>query len=222
VPWARWVVEFVLILGSVYLAVFLEGARESAEEREAAQQALAQLLDELHEDHADFERIIAAQDALHRNYENLSRWLEDPSDYPLDSVAAALSLVAIESPTLFTRRASWNMMVSAGQLTVLGAPDLVAQLGQLYENAYDRIDYNGRLYDEELNGELRATDAIRWHDLERRPLRDDRDEVGRLSARLERVHVAWNVWYRDLLIDYESDVSAAITSVEAYLAAEGA
>lgn len=221
-PWARWVVEFVLILGSVYLAVFLEGAREAAGDRQAAQQALSQLLDELHEDHADFQRIIAAQDTLDRNYANLSRWLEDPSDYPLDSVAAALSLVAIESPTLFARRASWNMMVSAGQLTVLGAPDLVAQLGQLYENAYDRIDYNGRLYDEELNAELRATDAIRWHDLERRPLRDDEDEVGRLSARLERIHVAWNVWYRDLLIEYEKDVAAAITSVEAYLDAEGA
>jgi hypothetical protein len=222
VPWARWAVEFVLILGSVYLAVFLESAQEAAGDRDAAQQALSQLLGELREDQADFERIIAVQDALHRHYENLARWLEDPSDYPVDSVGAALIMVATENPTLFPRRASWNTMISAGQLADLSAPELVAQLGQLYENAYDRIDYNNRLYDEALNGELRETDAIRWHDLERRPLREDTDEVRRLSARLERIHVAWNVWYRDLLIEHEDDVGAAITSVEAYLDAEGA
>jgi hypothetical protein len=215
-------VEFVLILGSVYLAVFLESAQEAAGERDAAQQALSQLLGELSEDLADFERIIAVQDTLHRHYEDLARWLEDPSEYPVDSVGTALSVVAMTNPTLFPRRASWNMMVSAGQLSDLSAPELVAQLGQLYENVYDRIDYNGRLYDDELWGELRGTDAIRWHDLERRPLRDDAEEILRLVARLERIHVAWNVWYRDFLIEYEDDVRAAITSVEAYLNAEGA
>ena len=222
VPWARWAVEFVLILGSVYLAVFLESAQEAAKDRDAAQQALSQLLGELREDQADFERIIAAQDALNRHHENLARWLEDPSDYPVDSVGVALGRLAMENPTLFPRRASWNMMISAGQLPDLSAPELVAQLGQLYENAYDRIDYNGRLYDDEWNGELRGTDAIRWRDLEHRPLVDDTDEVRRLSVRFQRVHVAWNVWYRDLLIEYQDDVSAAIRSVEEYLAAESA
>ena len=207
----------MLILSSVYLAVFLESASQARADRGAARSALVQLLGELREDQADFQRIIGFQDGLDRHYANLSRWLEDPSAYPADSVATALTQVTTENPTLFARRASWNTMISAGQLADLEAPALVLQLGQLYETIYDRIDYNSSFYDEELGATLRSTTAIRWNTLETRPLTSDLEEIERLASRLEMVHVTWNVWYRDLLIDYEGAVSDAIGAVEAYL-----
>ena len=216
----RWVVEFTLILASVFLAVSLENVREAGAERATAQAALEQLLGELHEDHADFLRIIEEQEALSRHYSDLDRWLEDGSDYPPDSVGAALAAV-LSNPTLFTRRASWTTMVSAGQLAHLDAPALVLQLGQLYETAYGRLEYNSRFYDEEMFAEFRSTEAMRWDNYRRggQPLVDDPVEVRRLAGRLSRIHSMWTLWYRDLLIEYEDDVLHAIGAVEQYLAA---
>ena len=164
-PWGRWIAEFLLILASVYLAVFLESASQARSDQAAARVALTQLLGELREDDADFRRIIGIQEGLNQHYLDLGRWLADPRTYPVDSVSAALFQVATENPTLFARRASWNTMISAGQLSDLDAPGLVLQLGQLYETAYNRIDYNSRFYDEELNTVLRTSAAIRWNTL---------------------------------------------------------
>ena len=82
VPWLRWLAEFVLIVGSVYLAVYLEGASQRRADRGAARVALSQLLGELREDVLDFDRIIAKQDSLHTDYTNMQRWLADSSMYP--------------------------------------------------------------------------------------------------------------------------------------------
>lgn len=221
-PWRRWAVEFLLILGSVYLAVFLESSNQARIDRSAARVALRQLLGELREDQGDFERIITAQESLNRDYLNVGRWLRAPSAAPLDSVGKAIHRMATENPTLFPRRASWSTMISSGQLADLDAPELVLQLGQLYETIYDRIDYNSRFYDEELSAELRVADAIRWNDLEKRPLTSDRTELERLARGLERLHISWNVWYRDLLAGYEDEVREAIAAIEAYLGTEEA
>ena len=129
--WARWVVEFLLVLCPVYLAVFLEGWSQNRIERSAAHQALGQLLGELREDQADFKRIIAAQESLMHDYSNLGRWLGNRITAPPDSVGAAIRRIATENLTLFPRRASWTTMISAGQLADLNDPELVLQLGQL-------------------------------------------------------------------------------------------
>jgi hypothetical protein len=217
-PWVRWAVEFVLILASVFLAVFLENARQAGAERTTAQAALGQLLGELREDHADFVRIIEEQEALSHHYSNLDRWLREGTDYPADSVGAALVAV-LGNPTLFTRRASWTTMVSAGQLAHLDAPELVLELGQLYETAYGRLEYNSRFYDEEMFTEFRETEAMRWENYRTggHPLVDDPAEVRRLAERLSRIHSMWTLWYRDLLREYEDDVLDAIGAVELYL-----
>ncbi len=221
-PWVRWAVEFSLILASVFLAVFLENARQAGAERRAAQAALEQLLGELREDHADFLRIIEEQEALSRSYSDLDRWLGDGADYPPDSVGAALVAV-LGNPTLFTRRASWTTMVSAGQLAHLDAPELVLQLGQLYETSYGRLEYNSRFYDEEMFAEFRSTEAMRWDNYRTggQPLVEDPVEVRRLAGRLSRIHSMWTLWYRDLLLEYEDDVLDAIVAVEQYLATRG-
>jgi hypothetical protein len=162
-PWGRWIVEFLLILASVYLAVFLESAYQARADQGAARSALAQLLGELREDRDDFRRIIEIQDGLDGHYTNLGRWLADPTSYPVDSVGAALHEVAT----------------------------------------------------------LRATSVIRWNTLATAPLTQDPEEIERIMFRIERVHMSWNVWYRDLLIQYENDVDDAIAAVEEYLEAVG-
>jgi hypothetical protein len=220
VPSKRWAAEFVLILVSVYLAVFLEGWSQRRQDHAAAVDALAQLKGELQEDLADFDRIIAMQKRLTADYENLARWLSTPRSAPSDSVGSAVLRIGTENLTLFPRRSSWNTMISAGQLADLNAPELVLRLGQLYETIYTRIDYNSRFYDEDLQTVLRGP-AIKWTGLPDDPLRYDGTGVEQLAQDLERLHVAWNVWYHDLLVDYQDDVSAALEAVNVFLAEEG-
>ncbi len=221
VPWLRWLAEFVLIVGSVYLAVYLEGASQRRADRGAARVALSQLLGELREDVLDFDRIIAKQDSLHTDYTNLQRWLADSSTYPADSVAEALYQVSTENLTLFPRRASWTTMVAGNQLADLEAPELILRLGQLYETFYDRIDYNSRFYDENLSSALQSSSAIRWQSLRTRPLSDEDDEIEHLAASLEWIHLTWNVFYLDLLIEYRGDAIEVTSLVEEYLEAHG-
>ncbi|MCJ7490250.1 MAG: hypothetical protein MUO87_08960, partial [Thermoplasmata archaeon] len=64
----KMVVEFAVILVSVYLAVTLERASQDRTEYEQAVEALTQLLGELREDRIDFDRIIGLQDGLDRSY----------------------------------------------------------------------------------------------------------------------------------------------------------
>jgi len=215
--WARWVAEFALILVSVYLAVYLEGASQRRSERSAAQVALTQLLGELEADVRDFDRIIAKQDSLQIDYANLGRWLAHPASYPADSVGGALYRISSENSTLFPRRSSWTTMVAGGQLADLDAPELVLQLGQIYETIYPRIDYNSGFYDESLGNAIQGSTAIRWQSLQSKPLSEDAADVERLASSLEWLHVAWNLWYRDLLITNRRDVVAAIERLESYL-----
>jgi hypothetical protein len=192
-PWRRWTAEFVLILISVYLAVFLESWSQRRQDHAAAVVALMQLEGELHDDLADFERIIAMQKRLTDDYENLGRWLSAPRSAPADSSGSALLRVGTDNPTLFARRSSWNTMISAGQLADLHAPELVLQLGQLYETIYSRADYNSRLYDEDLLAAMRESPikmdraTRRPSDVRRRGDRTARAGPGETSHHLERL-----------------------------------
>ncbi len=220
VRWVRWAAEFALIVGSVYLGVYLEGASQRRADRAAARVALTQLLGELREDVRDFDRIIAKQDSLHVDYSNLARWLASPGPAPADSVAGALYRVSADNMTLFPRRASWTTMVAGNQLADLGAPELVLRLGQLYETVYDRIDYNSAHYDESLDAATQSWSAVRWQSLNSAPLSQDQAGLEHLASSLAFVHVAWNTWYRDLLIGFRGDVVSTISMVEEYLASQ--
>lgn len=220
-PWLRWAGEFVLIVVSVFLGVSLERVSQERADRAAARVALAQLLGELREDLRDIDRIAAKQDSLDGDYTNLARWLAAWPSHPTDSVGDALYRVSAENWTLFPRRSSWTTMVAGNQLADLEDAGLVLRLGQLYETVYDRIDYNSRFYDENLNRALQSSPAVRWQSLSSAPLSTRRAEIEQLSAALEWVHVMWNVWYRDLLIGFRSDVVSTIESVVEYLQAHG-
>lgn len=219
--WVRWVAEFTVIVGSVYLAVYLEGASQRVSDRSAARAALSQLLGELREDVRDFDRIIATQDSLDADYSDLARWLSSPGSPPADSVAGALYRVSTENSTLFPRRASWTTMVAGNQLADLGAPELVLRLGQLYESIYNRTDYNSALFDQTLSAATLSWSAVRWHSLESAPLSDDEGALEHLASSLAFLHKGWNMWYRDLLIGYRGDLVSTISMVEEYLVSHG-
>lgn len=219
--WVRWAAEFALMLGSVYLGVYLEGASQRRSDRAAARVALTQLLGELREDVRDFDRIIAKQDSLGVDYSDLARWLASPGPSPADSVAGALYRVSAENSTLFPRRASWTTMVAGNQLADLGTPELVLRLGQLYETIYPRIDYNSAHYDESLDAATQSWSAVRWQSLSSEPLSRDAASLEHLASSLAFVHTAWNTWYKELLIGYRGDVASTISMVEKYLASQG-
>lgn len=219
--WVRWAAEFVLIVGSVYLAVYLEGASQRRSDRAAARAALTQLLGELREDVRDFDRIIAKQDSLDVDYSDLARWLSSPGSPPADSVAGAIYRVSTENSTLFPRRASWTTMVAGNQLADLGAPELVLRLGQLYETIYNRTDYNSALFDRTLSAATLSWAAVRWQSLDSAPLSHDEADLEHLASSLAFLHMGWNKWYRDLLIGYRGDLVSTIAMVEEYLAAQG-
>jgi hypothetical protein len=219
--WARWLAEFVLIVGSVYLAVYLEGVAEDRADQAAARVALSQLLGELRGDAQDFDRIISKQDSLHGDYSDLRRWLADLRSYPADSAGAALYRVTAENSTLFARRSSWTTMVAGSQLADLDAPELVLRLGELYETIYPRIDYNSLAYDQTLSQHISTSRAIMWQTISSKPFVNDASEITALTSSLEYLRVNWNAWYRDLLIQYRADLAGAITAVEEYLERSG-
>jgi hypothetical protein len=205
----------------VYLAVYLEGASQRRADRTAAHAALLQLLGELREDVRDFDRIIAKQDSLDTDYSNLARWLASSRTPPADSVAGALYRVSTENSTLFPRRASWTTMIAGNQLGDLGAPELVLRLGQLYETIYDRTDYDSALFDQALTAATLSWAAVRWHSLDSAPLSHDEADLEHLASSLAFLHRGWNIWYRDLLVEYRGDLISTISVVEEYFASHG-
>jgi hypothetical protein len=213
----KMVVEFTVILVSVYLAVALEGASQDRTEYEQAVEALTQLHGELLEDQTDFHRIIGLQDELGRSYQDLVRWLDTPETMPSDSVGEALTAVW-ENPTLFPRQASWRMMIASGQLSDLQQPELMLQLGHLYETAYSRLDYHSRFYDQGLSDLFQAGISPRWEPIAKTLRTGDVEEIRRLRNDLGWVHGAFSAYYVETLREYLVELDAVIVSVEDFLA----
>jgi hypothetical protein len=213
----KMVVEFAVILVSVYLAVTLERASQDRTEYEQAVEALTQLLGELREDRIDFDRIIGLQDGLDRSYLDLVRWLDTPETMPSDSVGVALTAVW-ENPTLFPRQASWRMMIASGQLSDLEQPELMLQLGHLYETAYSRLDYHSRFYDQGLSDLFKTVISPRWDPVANTLRTDEFNEIRRLRNDLGWVRGAFSAYYVETLREYLIELNAVIASVEDFLA----
>jgi hypothetical protein len=220
-PWGRIVAEALLIFGSVYLAIFLEGRADDRRETREAHQALGQLLSELRGDQADLVEVRAAQDSLTTHYEAILRWLGDITTLPGDSMTASLDYISNNNRTMFPRHAAWTTMVAAGQLADLDDPELVTLLGNLYENVMPRIEYNGAYYDSQVNDTfvIHVTEA--WDSSRRRFGPGGEAAVIRLRESMYRLWIAWNLYYLDLLADYGELVDGAAAAVEEHLAEHG-
>jgi len=221
IPWARFLGEAVLIIGSVYVAIVLEGMSQERSETRDARDAVGQLLLELREDRADLAVIRAEQERLDSVYTDLLRWISASGSIAGDSVGQSLFELGWSNRTMFPRLSAWRTMIAEGQLSALDAPDLVKRMGNFYENVTRRLEYNGREYDHAIDrlANQRATEY--WNPQTLRPF-DERPEVtARFRSDLRQVHIAWNVFYLDLLDEYEVLLTGLIDDIEVYLASHG-
>ena len=217
VSWRRLLSEAFVIVASVYLAIVLEGMSGERDRASEAVDALVQLVEELRKDRADVAEILVEQESLSRQYLNLLRWFGDPTSMPADSVQESLDTVAWSNRTMFPRSAAWTTMVAAGQLRYLDDAALVTRLGNLYENVNSRIEYNGAMYDENLNEVMRTTVPATWNFGNQTLLTVDPIQVITLRGQLHYLHVAFNGWYLWYLAQYAEQLDGLISDVERYL-----
>lgn len=220
IPWGRLAAEGLLIVGSVYLAIVLEGNSQDRARGREATAALAQLLGELHEDRADLEEVRAKQLEIASDHETLMTWFREPASLSGDSVTAYLGFIGDDNPTMFPRRSAWTTMVASGQLTELDNPDLVTRLGNLYENINERLEYNGSNYDQALEEIYRRYVPEVWDLLNARLITSYPAAIATLGGRFEYLR-GWNLYYLDLLDEYQVELDGLITSVDEHLQKRG-
>jgi hypothetical protein len=220
-PWAKLFGEGALIIVAVYFAIVLEGMSQEREAELAAHTALAQMLGEMREDSADVDDIRAMQFVRDKLYIDLDQWLESPESIPLDSMAESVDSIFLSNRTLYPRRSAWTTMVAAGQLGELDAPDLVARLGNFYESVTVRVIDGGEDYDENLNDIGRNSATEIWDGGNGRLLTTDVRRLTVFRNQLRYMHIGWNLWYLDLLDNYQQTLNSLMLEIESYLWANG-
>jgi hypothetical protein len=220
-PWTKLLSEAALIIVAVYLAIFLEGISQDRTVKLSAHTALAQMLGEMIKDRNDVDEIRAEQLVRDQQYLAVEQWLERPESIPLDSMKEAIDAIFLVNRTLYPRRSAWTTMVAAGQLSELDAPDLVAQLGDFYENTTTRIIDNGEDFDEGLNDLGRNSAPKVWDAGNSRLLTTDARELATIRNQFRYIHIGWNLWYLDALDNYGQTLDSLIIEIEAYLVKSG-
>ena len=217
-PWVKLLGEGAIIIVSVYFAIVLEGMSQDREAELSAHTALAQMLGEMRQDSVDLGEIREEQLARDRQYTALDQWLESPESMPLDLVAETTDSIFYSNRTLYPRSSAWTTMVAAGQLGELDAPELVARLGDFYESLNPRVIDNGDDYDESLNDNS-ATEI--WDGVNGQLLTTDVRQLAVFRNQLRYMHISWNVWYLDLLDDYQRRLDSLVLEIASYLEENG-
>ena len=220
-PWTKLLAEGALIIVSVYFAIVLEGMSQDREEKLAAHTALAQMLDEMREDQSDVGEIRAEQIERDRQYETLIKWLANPESLSPDMVGDAIDAIFFSNRTLYPRRSAWTTMIAAGQLSEIDDPALVTRLGNFYESFIVRVIDNGYDYDDNLNAIARTSASEIWDGVNRRLLTTDARQITVFRNQLRFMHLAWNLWYLDLLDEYGRTMDSLILEIESYLEENG-
>ena len=220
-PRAKLLGEGAVIIISVYFAIVLEGMSHDRAAEQAAHTALAQMLDEMREDRSDVGEIRAEQLERDGQYRALIQWLASPESMPLDSVGDAMDAVFFSNRTLYPRRSAWTTMVAAGQLAELDDPALVTRLGNIYESYIVRVIDNGEEYDNNLNDIARNSATTIWDGVNSRLLTTDAHQLAVFRNQLRFMHMAWNLWYLDLLEEYGQTMDPLILEIESYFEENG-
>lgn len=216
IPWLKLVRDAAVVIASVYVAIVLEGASADRERRAEAEQALARLESELQQDQDDLVVVLAAQRDRLVRHERIDRWLGTPSAIPGDSMGADISALFSVNRTMFPRNSSWTTMVSAGQLTFLDDPDLVARLANLYENLNPRLEYNGVIYDRWVMDVARTDVSRLWDRAQGRLQSGDPAASARFRESLAGL-LDLSVGFVGLLEDWGVELAAVRGDVERHL-----
>ena len=212
----RFLSEAVLIVMSVYLAIALEGISTEREHRAEAVAALTALRSELELDHGDAVEILGLQAAQIESSDRLRRWLTAPQAAPSDSLSAALLHVLTDNRTMFPRKSSWTTMVSEAQLTVLGDPQLVRSLANLYEHSTVRLEYNGDRYDDTTQDMLRVGMPAVWDAGEQRFLVTDDAALRTFANQMLQVQ-RQSEGYSRLLTAWKGELEEVMAQVDSFL-----
>jgi len=216
VPWKRFLAEAVLIVSSVYLAIVLEGASAEHERKMEAIAALTNLRVELALDQADGLEILSLQEDQARSHQQIQAWLSDPERVPAEAFSAALVHTLTDNRTVFPRQSSWTTMVAEGQLAVLGDPDLISRLANLYEHSNPRLEYNGDRYDDTTQDILRVRLPQAWDLVENRFLAPDAATIRTLANQMLQAQ-RQNRGYVALVGEWLEEVETARSQVDTYL-----
>lgn len=218
--WRKLLLESAVVVGSVYLAIVLEGASEARARHADSLHALTSLRAELALDRSDLAVILAAQRDRDVRHRRIQRWLGDIAAVPADSLTADFHALFSVNRTMFPRASSWTTMVASGQLSDLRDPVLVSRLANFYETLNTRLAYNGALYDEWVTDVARSAVPDAWDPVEGRLLARDADEVRRLRSRLIQLHNLAG-GFIGLLEEWGVELDGVIHEVDGYIEREG-
>lgn len=213
VSWVKLLRDAVVVVGSVYLAIVLEGISETRDRRADAEQALVRLHTELQQDRADLDVIMAAQADRQVRHQRIDRWLSRPDAIPADSMTEHFTALFSVNRTMFPRNSSWTTMVSSGQLTYLDDPTLVARLANFYENLNERLEYNGVVYDEWVSDVARNSATSVWNRVDGRLLTTDPRELARFRGDLLGL-LDLSIGFYGLLEEWRGELDEVVEEVE--------
>lgn len=219
IPWMRWLGEAVIIVVSVFIAVFLEGVAADSSSSADAHTTLRQLAAELRADREDLARIRGVQVEHAGAYDDLLRWFTAPESLPGDSVQAALDQVGFLNLTMYPRKGAWGALTSGGQLVWVHDQGLVTRLANFYESTHARLEYAGRDYDFNVNEIARVTISGAWDWRQQRPRGNRETDLVELWGQVRYLRLSWNQYYIDLLDDYGGEMETLLNDLEAYLSA---
>ncbi len=213
----RWGAEALIIVSSVFVAVFLEGLANDLSSSADAHTSLVQLSEELRADRADLVGVRQSQEDLSVVYDNLLAWLSTPESMPSDSVQAALDRVAFLNRTMYPRRGAWSAMTSTGQLVWVDDQVLATRLARLYESTHSKLEYMGQDYDFNVNEFSRLSIPQAWDFHRERARIDGPADLIELRGQLRYLRLSWNNYYLDLLDEYGSEMDELLRDLEGYL-----
>ncbi len=219
-PWARFLAEAALIVGSVYLAIVLEGASSDRSRKVEAIAALTNLRAELELDQEDGKEILDLQKDQALSHQQIQAWLADTQNISVDSFSDALLHTLTDNRTMFPRKASWTTMVAEGQLAVLGDPALIRSLANLYEHSNVRLEYNGDRYDDTTQDILRGRMPYVWDLVEDRFLTTDPAAIRTFGNQMLQAQ-RQNLGYMALLTSWLEEVANVNSQVASYLEQNG-
>lgn len=185
--------EAILIVVSVFVAILLESMWQDHAEAMDARESLAQVRRSLAEDRAFLDRVEEEQKAADEYVQLLIQWAANPEFIPAAEVSDIFLNYSMPI-SIWPRRAAWDSMVSAGQLRLLGAPDLTTKIGDYYEHHLRRVGYNGQQYDQLFVGIFEGDLPRLWNFEEGRLLDTNPDARVHFRNRLVQLR-AWTRYY---------------------------
>jgi len=214
--WKFVVAEALIIAGSVYFAIVLEGISDERDKAAEATHALYQLREELRQDQKDLAEILAEQRELEATYQRVIDWLATPDAIPVAEFDRDITRLKHTNRTMFPRQATWTTMLAEGQLIALHNQPLVTSLGNLYENVNTRLVYNGVEYDNAKIATSRGILTELWDSLNQEFFNDDPEFIRQTRAKLhyQRGHTQW---YLQLLGQWGERLDSAINQVSEHL-----